>query len=298
MSASRLTGLVGLLTLCSCSLISGGHAPSTSPRNDHAASYSHSEFQSSSEPSKEARDAIGWGLQYCKDALNEDRSINEAKDNYEKFKKRLDTAVSADASIRTWGGQIRGMKVDEWIAKCEKEIPERITHDEGAMAAESRDNALSIECRSSINGSGDWSHYQQLKAEAIKANKGPLTGEIAKLLAKCEVDYAAAVKAQKVHDAERDAAFDRQMKENAERAKKAELAEKALRASLKQDRGRIYDRYGKPTNWDGDLDKTPEWSWVLEKTHLGYEASCWTFVRFKGNKKVKEWQDGEACKWK
>jgi len=79
------------------------------------------------DPKKEAVDAMNWGLQYCKDALNpiHDR-IEEIRDNYEKFKKRLDTAVAADPSIRTWTGQLRGMKVNEGIAKCEKEILDRL----------------------------------------------------------------------------------------------------------------------------------------------------------------------------
>jgi hypothetical protein len=59
-------------------LIAAGPAPRTS--SGYTISASHSEFQpSSGEPSKEARDAIGWGLQYCKDALNQDRGVNEAR---------------------------------------------------------------------------------------------------------------------------------------------------------------------------------------------------------------------------
>ena len=59
MSGFRLAGLVATLALCGCSLISGGSKPGAP-----------SSLSSIGEPSKESRDAIGWGLTYCKDALN------------------------------------------------------------------------------------------------------------------------------------------------------------------------------------------------------------------------------------
>jgi len=254
------------------------------------------------DPKKEAIDAMSWGLQYCKDALNPDHSVDDAKQNYDKFKARLDTAVAADPSIRTWTGQLRGMKVNEGIAKCEKEIPERIAKEMGALKTENRDGALVRGCwaakQMALAGhSDDWADYEKKKAEAIKENKGPLTGDVADQLAKCEAQHAADEEAGKKQNAEFQAARDKHEQEQIAEGKKRVAEEKKLRASLKGDRARIYDAYGKPTNWDGELGTTPEWRWFLDKTRMGYEATCWTYVRFKGNKKVKEWKDGEACKW-
>jgi hypothetical protein len=256
--------------------------------------------QAFADPKKEAVDAMNWGLQYCKDALNPDHGLTEIKDNYEKFKKRLDTAVAADPSIRTWGGQLRGMKVSEGIPKCEKEIPARISQIEGGLATEARDSAIVNECRAALSMSStdsSWPNYQQHKAEAIKANKGPLTGEVATKLAKCEADHEAQLAATAKFHAEIEADREKQRLEAAEEAKKEQAAEKKFRATLKGDRGKLYDIRGVP-KFDGDnIVLAKEWHWNEERKRYGETQYCAWYVRFKGDKKVKEWKEGYACKW-
>jgi hypothetical protein len=253
------------------------------------------------DPKKEAVDAMNWGLEYCKDALNPDKGISEVKDNYEKFKKKLDTAVAADPSIRTWTGQLRGMKVNEGIAKCEKEIPERIARTDGGLATEGRDRALVNACLSAIRmgaSASEWPQYEEKKAEVVKANKGPLTGEVATKLAKCEADHEAQLEGSKKFDAEVAADREKQRLAAVEEGKKYAAREKKLRASLKGDRGKIYDARGKPDGFDGDILATAkEWYWNEERKRYGETEYCKNYVRFKNNKKVKEWQEGYACKW-
>jgi hypothetical protein len=244
------------------------------------------------DPKKEAVDAMNWGLQYCKDGLNPDRAIVQVEDYYEKFQARLATAVAADPSIRTWTGTLRGMKVNEAIPKCEKELPAIIAKKKGDLATEDRNKFLLLACQ----GGGDRQEYERRKAEALKT--GPLPADLAQQLAKCEADYAAAAEASKKQDKEFADARAKKEAERAEAAKKEAEEEKKFRASLKGDRRKYYDNFGLPKFDGADIMAAKEWHWIHDKTsQFGVTKPCFTYVRFNGNKKVKEWQSGDSCKW-
>lgn len=261
------------------------------------------------DPKKEAQDAMSWGLNYCKDALNAIANIEKpnasAADQieglYEKFKARLATATAADSSIRTWNGTLRGMKVNEGIAKCEKELPAYITSARAAGATEDRDRALINGCRAASNPAAQasaWPDFQQQKAEALKANKGPFTGKLKEELDKCEANHAAMVKATDEQNKEFADARAKREAEAAEQAKKEAEEERKFRATLKGDRARYYDKFGLP-KFDGpDIMKASEWHWIHDKTsQFGVTKPCFTYVKFNGNTKVKEWKSGDSCKW-
>jgi len=220
--------------------------------------------------------------------------------------------VAADPNIRTYGGEIRGMKVSEWISKCEKELPAKVQTQTQTRALttaltnaygrcdSARENSTVFDLDESVKS------FATLKAAAITANNGPTFtikfegDDPAKHFAACEKQMsdrrAMLVKRDSDVATARSADAKKFSEEQAAR-REAEAAKlKQRRASLKGDRGRIYDKYGEPTNWDGDLDKTPEWRWHLTKTKRGIEGDCVTVVKFKGMKKVSETQTSE-CKW-
>jgi hypothetical protein len=253
------------------------------------------------DPKKEAVDAMNWGLQYCKDGLNPDRGVNEVKEYLEKFKKRLATAVEADPSIRTWTGVLRGMKVNEGIVKCEKELPAIIAKTESRLATEDRDGSLIRQCDAANHNSASdnaWPDYEKNKAEVIKANNGPLTGELAKQLARCEATHAARLEATEKFHKEIEEDRVKRRAEAEEEAKQEALKEKKFRATLKGDRLKYYDRNGAPKFDGDDIHTAKEWHWIRDRTsQYGVTKGCWYYMRFNGNKKVKEWQEGESCKW-
>jgi hypothetical protein len=66
--------------------------------------------------------------------------------------------------------------------------------------------------------------------------------------------------------------------------------EKKFRATLKGDRAKLYDSRGTPF-FDGDnILLAKEWHWSEERKRYGETAYCSTYVRFSGDKKVKEWK--------
>jgi hypothetical protein len=118
--------------------------------------------------------------------------------------------------------------------------------------------------------------------------------------AACDKSTVLAVAAEKADAAARKAQqekFDKEAndKTNAEAdAKRART--KQLRDSLKGDRLKIWDKYGEPTYWDGELSKIGEWRYTETITRGAYEGPCDTFVTFKGDKKISEKETGYACK--
>ena len=265
------------------------------------------------DPKPAAVDAIKWGLDYCKDGLKPEKDLGETQELYSKFQARLTTATAADPSVRTWSGEIRGMKVSEWIPKCEKELPAKI---QSATASKSVSDAVKDAfhtCTFSRAGNTveamdkSIAEFQQKKAAAIAVNKGPtfaqkVDGEDpAAKFAACEKQMtdsrASFVKRDTEYAAAQAAGQKRLAEEAAAREKAAAERLKKLRASLKGDRLKIYDKYGEPTNWDGDIDTTPEWRWHETRTLGSIEGDCVTTVRFKGKKKVGETESGIACKW-
>lgn len=265
------------------------------------------------DPKPEAMEAMKWGLDYCKDGLKPEKDLSDTEGFASKFQARLKTATAADPSIRTFNGEIRGMKVSEWIPKCEKELPAKVQRLTQSKAVRDAVGAAYQTCNfSRANGTVEAmdksiAEFAKQKANAIAVNKSATFAEKvdgedpAVRFAACEKQMterrAAYVKRDADQATERAAADKKRQEEQAAAEKRQAEAEKKRRASLKGDRLKIYDKYGEPTNWDGDLDKTPEWRWHLTKTSpSGIEADCLTVVTFKGMKKVRETETA-PCKW-
>lgn len=265
------------------------------------------------DPKPEAMDAMKWGLDYCKDGLKPEKDLSDTEGLASKFQARLKTATASDPSIRTFSGEIRGMKVSEWIPKCEKELPAKVQRLSQSKAVKDAVTSAFQTCNfSRANGTVEAmdksiAEFAKQKANAIAVNKSATFAEKvdnedpAVRFAACEKQMserrASYVKRDADQATERAAADKKRLEDQAAAEKKAAEAEKRRRATLKGDRLRIYDKYGEPTNWDGDLDKTPEWRWHLTKTSpSGIEADCLTVVTFKGMKKVRETETA-PCKW-
>jgi|GEM_PF-4572671 len=295
MFAFRLTGLVGLFALCSCSLISssGGGTSVT----DRASSIG--------APKKEAQDAIGWGLDYCRTGLSEGSSVSVAEGNLEKFQAKLKIATDADPSIRDWGGKVHGMKVNEWIAKCEKDLPARIAGDNRQIAVEHAMNQVAFTCSDRDPGLKD---FKAAKAKAIEANGKPFTDEeyqgkrVTDVLARCEAEARKTQKSDADHASQMKAANDKQAAANAVLAKEAEEKEKAFYAKLKGDRKAVWKDQGATMlegwpDFKGDVFTSPTWIWSVEKTDGIRVLPCTRTVKFKGNKKVYDKLSGGGCNW-
>jgi hypothetical protein len=146
--------------------------------------------------------------------------------------------------------------------------------------------------------------YEKVKAEAEKANGGPLTGKVngedlGELVAKCDA-YAKKQLADTKAASENIAKLEKE-REDERAAKKAreEKAEKEFVATLKGDRKREYLKSGMPALSLGeDITKTKEWRYyVTHELANGITGDCQIAVGFRGNKKIYEREHGEACKW-
>lgn len=298
MFAFRLTGLVGLFALCSCSLISGGKAPGgASSVTDRASSIG--------APKKEAQEAIGWGLDYCRTGLKPENSVSVAEGNLEKFQNKLKIAMDADPSIRDWSGKVHGMQVDEWIAKCEKDLPARISGDNKDMAVDNAMTQVRFTCSDRDPGLKD---FKAAKAKAVEANGKPFTTEtfqgkpVTEVLAKCEAQARKTQKDDADHASDMKAANDKQAAANEVEAKKAEEKQKAFYAKLKGDRKAVWKDQGATMlegwpDFTGTVFTSPTWTWSVEKTDGVRILPCTRTVKFKGNKKIYDKLSGGGCNW-
>jgi len=299
MFVSRLTKLVGLLALCSCSLIStatkGTASSSTSSAAEDAAS--------GDEPKKEATEAIKWAFDYCKTGLNTDNSISVAEENLEKFQTKLKIATDADPSIRDWTGKVRGLQVNEWIAKCETELPARISGDNKQIAVESAVRQVAFTCNDTDPGLKD---FKAAKAKAIEANGGPFTTEkvngqvVTEMFAKCEAQARKRQKDDAEHAAEMKANNEKAQADYDAQRKKDREKEQEFINSLKGDRRKVWMGQGADGDWpkfDGDIHTAPVWTWSVEKTDGVHVAECTRVVKFKGNKKIYDKTSGRGCAW-
>jgi hypothetical protein len=295
MSAFRLAGLVGVLALCSCSLLPGGKSPSSS---------SLSEVDPTA-PKKAAQEAIKWGFDYCKTGLNPDNSISVAEENLEKFQTKLKIATDADPSIRDCGGKVRGLQVNEWIAKCEKDLPARIAGDNKQMSVENAVTQLAFVCDDRDPG---LKNFKAAKAKAVEANGKPFTTEtvhgklVTDTLAKCEAQARKVQTADAEHATEMKAANDKAQKDYEAERQKGKEKEDAFWAKLKGDRKKVWlDQNatmleGWP-DFKGVVFTAPVWTWSVEKTDGVHVADCTRVVKFKGNKKVSDRTSGGGCNW-
>ena len=195
------------------------------------------------------------------------------------------------------------MKVNKWIAKCEKEIPERIAGDNKKMSVDQAVGQIAFVCEDTDPG---LKNLKAAEAKAVEANGKPFTTEqvngkvVADMFTRCEAQSRKRQKSDAEHTAEIKAGNDRVAAEYAADQKKKRDADKAFTDSLKGDRKKVWLGQGADGDWptfDGKIETAPVWSWSVEKTDGVHVADCTRTVKFKGNKKVYDKTSGRGCSW-
>jgi hypothetical protein len=271
------------------------------------------------DPSPEAQQQLGWALQYC-----------EKRNPYEYAKSR-DAALKLDASLRQFGGKIRGKWVaNEMLAKCEREMPALGALQEKLAAIKKKEAELKSACWSA--SASDESTMQRVKAlrASLVAEMSGYTGKYEQpdrfgdyssvshpnvAIAECDRDIEAKTRKWKEQEAknaaEQAANAARKARADAEKAAEEKRNQAAI-AALKGDRASLYKTRGAPSYQRGTTFvqalRAPRWEYVNEVTVGGtysddgesdteHRLICVHRFDFTGDKVAKPAKVGPGCKY-